>query len=72
MLPIVAQSGSGPLADLGADIAPGIVRVTKRAVFVGTGSFPVQLGQVRPAGKKTMDAADWARGVRLSDGARLG
>jgi methionyl-tRNA formyltransferase len=70
LLPIVAPSGAGQLPDLG-DLAPGVVQVTKRAVFVGTGSFPVQLGQVRPAGKKTMDSADWARGVRLADGARL-
>lgn len=69
--PIVTPSGAGHLPDLGGELAPGIVRVTKRAIFVGTGSFPVQLGQVRPAGKKTMDAADWARGVRLPDGATL-
>ncbi len=71
LLPIAAPSGARPLPDLGADLEPGVVRVTKRAVYVGTGSSPVQLGQVRPAGKKTMDAADWARGVRLSDGTRL-
>ena len=33
---------------------------------------PVQLGRVKPFGKKEMDAADWARGVRLEAGARFG
>ena len=32
-------------------------------VLVGTGSHPVELGTVQPAGKKTMDASDWARGL---------
>jgi methionyl-tRNA formyltransferase len=52
-------------------LEPGEVRVTKHAVLVGTGSSPVQLGQVRPPGKKVMAAADWARGSRLVDGERL-
>jgi methionyl-tRNA formyltransferase len=71
LLPLVVSSGPGSPVEPHADLDPGIVRVTKRAVLVGTGSHPVRLGQVRPAGKKTMDAADWARGVRLADGARL-
>jgi methionyl-tRNA formyltransferase len=48
--------------------APGEVEVTKDAVYVGTGSHPVRLGVVQPTGRRRMDAADWARGVRdLSD-----
>jgi methionyl-tRNA formyltransferase len=39
---------------------------------VGTATEPVQLGRLKPFGKKEMDAADWARGVRLESGARLG
>jgi methionyl-tRNA formyltransferase len=46
--------------------------VTKNAVFVGTATGPVQLGRVQAHGRKEMDAADWARGVRLETGARLG
>jgi len=32
----------------------------------------VLLGEVRPAGKKPMAAADWARGVRPAPGDGLG
>lgn len=67
LLPLRQQSSDGR-PEGAPDLPPGTVSVTKRAVFVGTGSHPVQLAGVRPAGKKTMDAADWARGVRLSDG----
>jgi methionyl-tRNA formyltransferase len=71
LLPLGVPSAARAIPDEGPDLSPGVVRVTKRAVFVGTGSAPVQLGQVRPAGKKLMEAADWARGVRLTDGERL-
>jgi methionyl-tRNA formyltransferase len=50
-------------------LAPGLLDVTKNAVFVGTGSVPVRLGEVKAFGKKQMGAADWARGVRLETGA---
>jgi len=53
-------------------LEPGVVEVTKNAVFVGTGTLPVRLGEVRAFGKKQMPAADWARGVRLESGAVLG
>ncbi|MDX3238254.1 methionyl-tRNA formyltransferase [Streptomyces sp. ME03-5709C] len=54
------------------DLGPGELEVTKRAVYVGTGSHAVELGEVRPQGKKAMAAADWARGVRVPADARLG
>ena len=54
------------------DLAPGELRATKRAVRVGTGSGPVRLDRVRPPGKKAMAAADWARGVRITEGEHLG
>ena len=53
-------------------LAPGTLEVTKNAVYVGTGSSPVRLGEVKAFGKKQMAAADWARGVRLESGVRLG
>ena len=44
----------------------------KARVLVGAGDGrAVELGEVRPAGKRPMAAADWARGVRDLDGARL-
>ena len=51
---------------------PGAVLVSKHTVHVGTGTVPVRLGDVQAVGKKQMPAADWARGVRPPDGARLG
>lgn len=51
---------------------PGVLEVTKTAVFVGTSTTPVELGEVKAFGKKQMRAADWARGVRLESGTRLG
>jgi methionyl-tRNA formyltransferase len=53
-------------------LAPGVLEVTKNAVLVGTATAPVQLGDVKANGRKQMAAADWARGVRLESGARLG
>ncbi|BBA95971.1 putative methionyl-tRNA formyltransferase [Actinacidiphila reveromycinica] len=53
-------------------LEPGVVEVTKKAVFVGTGSHPVRLGEVQAVGKKRMAAADWARGTRIEPGARFG
>jgi methionyl-tRNA formyltransferase len=52
-------------------LAPGEVAVTKRAVLVGTASGAVLLGTVQPQGKKPMDAADWARGVRITVGEKF-
>jgi methionyl-tRNA formyltransferase len=65
----VALSDSAPQ---GGTLAPGVLEVTKNAVYVGTATQPVRLGEVKPFGKKTMPAADWARGVRIESGARLG
>ena len=52
-------------------LGPGELRVTKRAVLVGTGSAPVVLGQVQAHGKKSMPAPDWARGVRIQSSERF-
>ena len=64
----------GPVTVQGNDphLAPGELEVTKNAVHVGTGSQPVRLGDVKAFGKRQMPAADWARGVRLASGSRLG
>lgn len=45
-----------------AALRPGQVALDGKAVLVGTGSHPVELTRVQPAGKKMMAAADWARG----------
>lgn len=46
-------------------LTPGALHAARDAVYVGTGSTPVALGQIQPPGKKMMNAADWARGVHL-------
>jgi methionyl-tRNA formyltransferase len=51
-------------------LAPGVIRVERKGVHVGTGSQPLLLGQVQAPGKKPMNAADWARGARLDESAR--
>ena len=61
--PVALAAGAG-LASGGSGLAPGEVRVDRNAVYVGTGSVPVRLGDVQPQGKRRMPAADWARGLR--------
>jgi methionyl-tRNA formyltransferase len=49
------------------ELPPGAIRAGKRDVWVGTASSAVRLGDVTPAGKRPMTAADWARGVRIDE-----
>ncbi len=51
-----AEAPVGPLG-------PGELHMTKAGVFAGTGSGPVQLGDVQQSGKRRMKATDWARGL---------
>ncbi|WP_424214737.1 methionyl-tRNA formyltransferase [Streptomyces sp. BI20] len=70
-LKLISVTGAGDLADL-AGLTPGLLVAGKNNVYVGTGSHPVELLWVQPQGKKPMKAADWARGVRITAGERLG
>jgi methionyl-tRNA formyltransferase len=54
------------------DLAPGQLRAADGRVLVGTGSHAVVLDRVQPAGRRSMAAEDWARGVRPRPGERLG
>jgi methionyl-tRNA formyltransferase len=45
------------------NLDPGVLRVERGRVLVGTLTTAVELGTVQPAGKKAMAAADWARGL---------
>lgn len=62
----------GPVSvvESGDAAEPGVVMAERTRVLVGTGSVPVQLGQIQPPGKKLMAAADWARGARLDSAVR--
>ena len=51
----LARSGAEPLA-------PGKALLDGRAAIVGTGSAPLELIEVQPAGKRPMAGADWLRG----------
>jgi methionyl-tRNA formyltransferase len=62
----------GPVTRTGQRVEPGVLEVGKHAVLVGTATEAVRLGDVRPHGRKQMPAADWARGVRIETGARIG
>jgi methionyl-tRNA formyltransferase len=42
---------------------PGELRIGSDGVLVGTGTSPVRLGDVQPAGKRRMTAEEWARGL---------
>ncbi len=57
--------------DPDADAGPGELVVQRRAVLVGTGDGVVRLTAVRPAGRRTMPALDWARGARPQPGELL-
>ncbi|MFV0632458.1 methionyl-tRNA formyltransferase [Demequina sp.] len=57
--------------DLPATV-PGQLGEHEGAVTVGTGSHPVELSWVQPAGKPQTEAAAWWRGARLGDAAILG
>jgi methionyl-tRNA formyltransferase len=59
-----------PLPDA-PTLAPGEILVEKNRVLVGTATTPVELGEVRAAGKKPMRASDWARGARPEPGSRF-
>lgn len=51
---------------------PGVIVATKAAVLFGTGSAPLAVTRVQPAGKAAMSATDWWRGQRGSEGMRAG
>jgi methionyl-tRNA formyltransferase len=61
----------GPVSvdDTANTLAPGLIRVERDGVRVGTASAPVVLGRIQAPGKKPMNAADWARGARLDEAA---
>jgi methionyl-tRNA formyltransferase len=59
-----------PVAN-GPDLKPGELLAEKSRVLAGTATVPVQLGEVRAAGKKAMSASDWARGARVAAGEEL-
>jgi methionyl-tRNA formyltransferase len=71
--PVTLAAGAGLLtgadgAPAVAGLAPGELRVDRNAVYAGTGTVPVRLGDVQPQGKRRMPAVDWARGLHVGAG----
>lgn len=62
----------GPVTITDEHLPAALIDVRRREVLVGTADRAVRLGEVTPLGKKPMQAADWARGVRIAEGERLG
>lgn len=68
--PVSPRPDTAP--DAPAGLAPGELHIERGAVYAGTGSYPVRLGDVQAPGKRRMPAADWARGMRGDQAARPG
>lgn len=53
-----------PLADAAGTVplAPGEIDSTGRTLLIGTGTAPLELRRVQPAGRTPMSAGDWWRG----------
>jgi len=49
-------------------LPPGTLALVDRRVLAGTGSSPLELVTVQPAGKRAMPAADWWRGLGDTEG----
>ena len=49
-------------------LAPGIIHIENKKLFVGTLDIPIEVSKVIPAGKKEMTAAEWLNGARIAPG----
>jgi methionyl-tRNA formyltransferase len=54
-----------------APLEPGVVAARDRRILVGTGSEPLELVTVQPAGKRAMAAAEWMRGAASARDGRV-
>jgi methionyl-tRNA formyltransferase len=70
--PASLDDPGSPGAAASPDLPPGELHVDRQAVFVGTRSRPVRLGDVQAPGKRRMTASDWARGLRSDGPVRFG
>ncbi|MFJ4996987.1 methionyl-tRNA formyltransferase [Microbacterium sp. NPDC088619] len=62
---------AAPSSDV-VPLEPGEITATKSSLLIGTGSTPLAVTRVQPAGKGAMNAVDWWRGQRDTDGLRAG
>jgi methionyl-tRNA formyltransferase len=68
--PVTPEPG-GQVLGANGELRPGQLHVHRDCVRVGTATYPVRLGEVQPAGRRAMDAREWARGVRPEPGEGL-
>ncbi|WEV73410.1 methionyl-tRNA formyltransferase [Bifidobacterium sp. ESL0798] len=61
-----ARPADGNDPQVPTDLKPGMLSTSKKHVWIGTATDPLELEEVKAQGKKAMRAADWARGARLS------
>lgn len=61
-----------PASDDGENLGPGGIGSTRSALLFGTASSPLAVTRVQPAGKGAMNAVDWWRGRRDTEGVRAG
>lgn len=66
------QTSLAGRADLPAQVPAGELQVKDGALYVGTGTSPLQVLRVQPEGKKEMAAADFINGYRVETGERFG
>lgn len=59
-------------ADTADVLQPGEILTAKDALLIGTGTAPLAVTRVQPAGKSPMSATDWWRGVRADESLRAG
>lgn len=72
-LPDGTSAKLGPVEPCeGPSTTPGLIKVNGDDVTVGTGTHPVRLSWIQPAGKRQLEAAQWWRGARLTEGTQLG
>ena len=83
----VTTAAAGPVKLFGAQLLPGsgatesgpvapahgaVLAIDDDGMAVACGIGAIRIGQVQPAGRPVMRAADWARGRGISPGQRLG
>jgi len=62
VFPLLQTTDTGP-----GSLQPGQVRLHRASAWVGTATDPALLGDVQPQGRRRMSAADWMRGLRVTD-----
>ncbi|UEJ83167.1 methionyl-tRNA formyltransferase [Brachybacterium halotolerans subsp. kimchii] len=64
--------GVEPVRSEAPPLSPGRLHATRTQLLIGTGSEPLALDRIAPAGRRPMRAADWARGAGLTEDSSFG